>query len=174
MSRSLNAIQLETSRLLLHPLSLANLQDILAGRAPQGCPPIDPQALDEPSCMAMQRKVARMEQLDVDEHVWQTYFLITLKTTGVGIGFIGFKGPPDAEGLVEVGYGLAETQRRQGYMSEALAGLVAWAANDPRCKGITAMHVLKTNIGSQKVLAHCGFEASGETPLSLHYIRRFK
>ena len=165
---------LETSRLLLHPLSLANLQDIVAGRTPQGCPPIDPQALDEPSCMAMQRKVARMEQLDVSEHVWQTYFLITLKKTGVGIGFIGFKGPPDAEGLVEVGYGLAEAHRRQGYMSEALAGLVAWAANDPRCTGITAKHVLKTNIGSQKVLANCGFEQYDETSLSLHYIRHLR
>ena len=43
------------------------------------------------------------------------------------IGSIGFHGPPDAEGRVEVGYRVEPQYRRQGYASEAVRALFDWA-----------------------------------------------
>ena len=167
-------LTLETSRLWLQSLSLQDLQDILASRTLAGGPEIEPDALEEPSLMAMARKVERMQQADSADHDWYTYWLIIRKESGTGIGFIGFKGTPDSQGYVEVGYGISVNHRRQGLMSEALERMVAWADADPHCRGVTAIHVLKTNIGSQKVLVNCGFKVTGETPQSLHYLRELK
>jgi RimJ/RimL family protein N-acetyltransferase len=39
------------------------------------------------------------------------------------IGSAGYKGPPDSEGTVEIGYGIVRDRRRQGYATEAAVGL---------------------------------------------------
>ena len=43
------------------------------------------------------------------------------------IGSLGFHGPPDGEGRVEVGYRVESNYRRRGYASEAVAALFGWA-----------------------------------------------
>src|SRR5688500_5486143 len=43
------------------------------------------------------------------------------------IGSIGFHGPPDGEGRVEVGYRVESEHRRQGYAREAIEALFDWA-----------------------------------------------
>ena len=47
------------------------------------------------------------------------------------VGDIGFHGPPNRGGSVTVGYGLAPGARGQGYATEALRTLVAWALAQP-------------------------------------------
>ena len=54
------------------------------------------------------------------------------------IGHGGFKGEPDASGAVEIGYALVPSRQGQGYGSEAVAALVAWALSDPRVRRIDA------------------------------------
>ena len=46
--------------------------------------------------------------------------------TATVVGDIGFMGPPDAEGVVEVGYSVVPDRRRRGYAGEALVALVVW------------------------------------------------
>jgi len=43
------------------------------------------------------------------------------------IGDLGFKGRPDTNGTVEIGYGIVPEYRRQGYTFEAAKTLVSWA-----------------------------------------------
>jgi ribosomal-protein-alanine N-acetyltransferase len=43
------------------------------------------------------------------------------------VGDLGFRGPPDEEGTVEIGYRVRDEHRRCGYATEAADALVRWA-----------------------------------------------
>ena len=75
------------------------------------------------------------------------------------IGLIGYKLPPDSEGRVEFGYGLAASRRRQGFGTQAVAALARDAAEDSTIRLLYA-ETLVANIGSQKVLRANGFQQS--------------
>ncbi|MFN8168777.1 MAG: GNAT family N-acetyltransferase [Candidatus Nanopelagicales bacterium] len=79
--------------------------------------------------------------------------------TGEVIGGIGFLHAPDPDGTVEIGYGLAESARGQGYATEAVEAMVAFAM----AQGASAVVAMTTadNAPSQRVLQRCGFVASG-------------
>jgi RimJ/RimL family protein N-acetyltransferase len=80
---------------------------------------------------------------------------------GVAVGRAGFHGPPDAVGMVEVGYAIDPAFRRQGYARAALRALLGWAAAEP---GVTTVRasVGPDNAASRElVLAH-GFVEVGE------------
>jgi arsenate reductase len=47
---------------------------------------------------------------------------------GVAVGYVNFHAPPDERGMVEIGYTIVPARRRQGYASEAAAGMWSWAA----------------------------------------------
>ncbi|MBC8986743.1 GNAT family N-acetyltransferase [Pedobacter sp. N36a] len=72
------------------------------------------------------------------------------------IGDAGFKGLPNAEGIVDLGYAIVAAERRKGYAAEAAEGLIKWAFKQPEVKMITALcqHV---NVGSTKTLTNLGF-----------------
>jgi len=54
------------------------------------------------------------------------------------VGLAGFKGPPDEQGAVEVGYGVLEAFRRRGIATEATARLIAFAMADPAVTRVAA------------------------------------
>ncbi len=89
--------------------------------------------------------------------LYNTYFLIILRKERIAVGTIGLKGIPDEEGLVEVGYSIAETYRNQGYMSEALKYFTRWLMQIKEVSGVNAC-TSKVNIASHKVLQNCGYE----------------
>ncbi len=80
------------------------------------------------------------------------------RDTGAAIGGIGFLFPIE-DGEAEVGYGLAESARGQGYASEALAAVVGLA----REHGVRRMVALTDldNLPSQRVLQRAGFVRVG-------------
>jgi RimJ/RimL family protein N-acetyltransferase len=92
---------------------------------------------------------------------WQHGFFLILRDGGAAIGAAGFKGPPDAAGMVEIAYGVAPSFEGQGYATEAAAGLVAFARETPRVELIRA-HTLPVANASTRVLAKCGFRHVGE------------
>jgi RimJ/RimL family protein N-acetyltransferase len=50
------------------------------------------------------------------------------RAEGVAVGYVNFHAPPDERGMVEIGYTIVPSRRRQGYASEAADGMWRWAA----------------------------------------------
>jgi ribosomal-protein-alanine N-acetyltransferase len=95
---------------------------------------------------------------------WWLYFVILRSREGNGrsvIGSAGYKGPPTADGIVEIGYGIVSDQRRKGYATEAALGLVAHAFGLPQVRAVIA-HTLPELTPSIGVLGKCGFRFVGE------------
>lgn len=79
----------------------------------------------------------------------------------IAVGRAGYHGPPDAAGMVEVGYSIDPLHRRQGYARAALRALLERAAHEP---GVTTVRasISPDNVASRDlVLAH-GFTVVGE------------
>lgn len=77
------------------------------------------------------------------------------------IGSIGFKGPPDSEGVPEVAYAIEEAHQGQGYATEALQGIVEFLTKQSEVSGVRA-HTLPSKNASTAVLAKCDFRFVGE------------
>lgn len=113
---------------------------------------------DEDMKQAYGDMLETMEQLPGQEE-WGTEWEIAL-VSGQRIGGIGFKGTPDAEGIVEVGYGIDEAYRRKGYGAEAVKAMVKWALEQEGVRCVTAQTETDNSI-SQKVLLKNGFVRDG-------------
>ena len=74
---------------------------------------------------------------------------------------IGFKRPPDAAGMVEIGYSVLVDWRRRGYVAEAAAALVKWALARPNVRAVVA-RCDHGNAPLIRTLERAGFHRSGE------------
>ena len=77
------------------------------------------------------------------------------------VGDIGFMGPPDEDGFVEVGYSVIPARRRNGYATEAARAIVAWALDQPHVKAVVA-GCDRDNESSVRTLERVGFRRTGE------------
>ncbi|HWW02446.1 MAG TPA: GNAT family N-acetyltransferase [Candidatus Acidoferrum sp.] len=93
--------------------------------------------------------------------VWKHGFVLVHLADNAVIGAGGYKGPPDAEGIVEIGYAVAPGYQGRGYATEAAAALVAYALGSGRVRTVRAHTLPKAN-PSTKVLEKCGFKCLGE------------
>ena len=125
-------------------------------------------AFSDASRRAIYVKLEKMEQVSEKLHPWFTYWLIVLKETKMGIGLVGFKGLPDGDGEVEIGYGISSEYQGNGYMTEAVRGLVIWAFQQPGCSSVRA-ETLRTNIASQRVLQKSGFFVTHDTQMEIYW-----
>jgi [ribosomal protein S5]-alanine N-acetyltransferase len=92
---------------------------------------------------------------------WTHGFAVAHRESNAVIGSVGFKGPPDAAGVVEIAYGIVAGFQRQGYATEAAAAGVDFAFADSRVRLVRA-HTLPTPNASTRVLTKCGFEYRGQ------------
>lgn len=92
---------------------------------------------------------------------WLPGFGVVHRESGSVIGSAGFKGAPDASGIVEVGYGIVPAYEGQGYATEVTKMLVVWAFARGDVRVVRA-HTLPTANASTRVLTKCGFEFEGE------------
>jgi [ribosomal protein S5]-alanine N-acetyltransferase len=92
---------------------------------------------------------------------WVLGFSIVLTATGAVIGTCGFKGPPDADGMVEIAYGIAPEYRNSGYATDAAAELVRFAFGTPQVRVVCA-HTTEEAGASARVLEKCSFRSCGQ------------
>ncbi len=79
----------------------------------------------------------------------------------LAVGRAGFHGPPDGDGMVEVGYAVDVEYRRQGYARAALAAMLDRAAHEPGVRVVRAS-VSPDNTPSLNLIAQFGFVQVGE------------
>src|ERR1700675_3728684 len=108
-----NAAPIETRRLRLVPKTLAEV------RAQIDAMNADQRAELSPGWLA------QLKGTSVD--LWTLGFAIVDPGTDAVVGACGFKGPPGADGIVEIAYGVTPDQQGKGYATEAAEALVAYA-----------------------------------------------
>jgi ribosomal-protein-alanine N-acetyltransferase len=158
--------EIKTARLRLRTLTLDQLELCLTDHErlerELGLP-VSRAAMAEPVPRAIGMKIAKMQQAAEENHAWYTYWLIIIDDTSFGAGLAGFKGYPDGNGEVEIGYGIDPGYRNKGYMTEAVRAMIAWAFEHPQCRCVTADRVARWNVASQKVLQKVGMQVYKET-----------
>jgi RimJ/RimL family protein N-acetyltransferase len=77
------------------------------------------------------------------------------------VGWGGFKGPP-ADGVVELGYEIAESRQGRGLATAAVEVMLGEAFRDERVESVIA-HTLAERNASNRVLEKTGFALAGET-----------
>ena len=78
------------------------------------------------------------------------------------VGDIGFHGPPDDQGAIEIGYCVVPSRRGRGYASEAARAMVEWASSRQNVRLIVA-GCDPNNVPSICTLERAGFRRTGET-----------
>ncbi len=96
--------------------------------------------------------------------------LIVRRGDGLVVGSIGCFGPPGEDGVAEIGYGLVESARGQGLITDALRLLVP--AIEATGASVQA-HAAYENAASRAALVRAGFQETGarNDDGQLHYVR---
>lgn len=91
---------------------------------------------------------------------WLTGAAVDVRT-GLVVGFAGFHGPPDADGMVEIGYEVGPPYRRRGYAHAIIEVLLDRARSEPQVRTVRATISPANTISRALVTAH-GFVQVGE------------
>ena len=94
-----------------------------------------------------------------DEAQWCMYLFIHQADRALA-GLGGYKGPPDEQGMVEIGYQIYEPYRNQGLATEAADGMINRAFEHPNVTVVQA-HTLAEENASVRVLKKCGMGFTG-------------
>jgi [ribosomal protein S5]-alanine N-acetyltransferase len=152
-------MKLETHRLIIVPLTPAHLNLYLQadGRleAELGLP-YTPRTVPQALVEAMQETILPLVADPTKNYVYATLWTIISKAATQMVADLCFKGEPNADGEIEVGYGTYEQFQGQGYMTEALQAVANWAFTQPKVKAITA-ETDESNIASHRTLEKNGF-----------------
>ncbi|MGH8882502.1 MAG: GNAT family N-acetyltransferase [Stackebrandtia sp.] len=113
-----------------------------------------------PECRSVWRMRSTQIAADPAEAEWVTRAVVAADT-GVVVGRGGFHGPPDARGMVELGYAIDPAWRRRGYARACLLELLDWAGREPAVATVRAA-VRPDNLASLNLIRDYGFDAVGE------------
>jgi ribosomal-protein-alanine N-acetyltransferase len=169
---SIRKFAILTTRLTLLPLSLEELQLYLEHSSkPEAADKlmISQRLMTENLERAINLKIGKMRDAEEADHLWYTYWLIQIKADGFGAGMVGFKGLPDEQGEVEIGYGMDPHYRNRGFMTEAVNALITWAFQHAECRSVIAPETERLNVASNRVLEKVGMEVYDATETTLSW-----
>jgi RimJ/RimL family protein N-acetyltransferase len=150
---------IETANLRLVPCKLAHVEAVMREREELGQMlgvhihrdwPVFPETIDYVHESLKQTPVS---------HKWGFHLFVHAKDRTL-IGEGGFKGDPDEEGMVEIGYAIVPEYRRRGLAYEAARGLADYAFLHPEVKIVQA-HTLHDGIASIRILEKLGMKFAG-------------
>lgn len=153
---------INTERLFLVPSTLSLLEAIVredwpALSAALGGVDIADHWMHFPEAMTWMRDYLREHPGEYD---WWNYLIIHRRDVRL-VGACGYKGPPTPEGIVEIGYEIAESYQGQGLATETARALVEHAFAREGVAMIVA-HTLAEENASVGVLRKTGFRFAGE------------
>ncbi len=118
-------MRIQTPRLSLVLQSMEDVRTMIAGFPPEVRAQLSPVWLEQVAAAT-------------EATPWVHGFSIVEQITGLTIGSAGFKGPPSADGLVEIAYQVHPDHQGQGYATEAAAALTVYAFSDDRVRTVCA------------------------------------
>jgi RimJ/RimL family protein N-acetyltransferase len=159
----MNEPVIDTSRLELHHLSVQAIIDLFESKDDSKA--ISGRGFSNPYRVLIDNSGPlgwRVPQVKEDPSVnkWFVRFIV-LKESKEVIGSTSFHGIPDADGMIEIGLGIEEAFRNQGYAREALAGMWNWVSTFPEVKTLRYT-VSPENLPSIAVINYFGFEYMGQ------------
>lgn len=110
-------------------------------------------------------------QANPDKVLYSTLWTIIDRDENIMIGDLCFKGAPNANGEIEIGYGIYKEFQNRGYMSEAIDGILDWCFSQAEVTTILA-ETDKDNISSHKTLIKNGFVQLSEAYGMIWWIRQ--
>jgi ribosomal-protein-alanine N-acetyltransferase len=90
------------------------------------------------------------------DYLFYTFWLVVERHSHNIVAELGFKGPPMDGGHVEIGYGTMPAMQRKGYMTEAVGGMLKWAAQRADISHVLA-ETHSINAASIRVMQKNGF-----------------
>jgi RimJ/RimL family protein N-acetyltransferase len=106
-------------------------------------------------------------------YLFSTLWTLISKDENKMVGDLCFLGEPDEEGQIEIGYGTYPSAQKKGYMTEAVAGIILWAKDQPHVRSVIAS-TAKDNEPSSAVLVKNHFLRIGETELMYKWRKKIK
>ncbi len=106
---------------------------------------------------------------------WLSWYAILIgNDSPILCGSVGFKGPPDKRGTVEIGYSVLPAFHGQGLATEMVAGIVQWVKQQPQVEQIEAETSID-NKASIRVLEKNSFICAGAglEPNTIRFLCRF-
>lgn len=103
--------------------------------------------------------IARVKATKIGDP-WALSFKMVERSSGAVVGGCAFKGPPDADGTVEIAYGTEADFRQRGFATEAAAALTVFALGSGQVRAVRA-HTKTDNEASARVLIKCCFRQIG-------------
>lgn len=147
---------MESTRLTLLPCTIAHLEKLIEGatafEAAYGLRVIEGY-LEFDGALEYALQILQDQTIPTE---WFSYLFIHRADQAV-IGFGGYKGQPDAEGSVEIGYGIAPAYRGKGYATEAAQAMIQHAFTIPTVTRVFA-HTLAVENPSTGVLRKVGMQ----------------
>jgi ribosomal-protein-alanine N-acetyltransferase len=160
-NNSENTLHLKTERLDIIPCSLqvaraivtdkSKVETILSARVSDSWP--------APDLLEFLPFYAQQLETDLSLLGWGVWLMIHV-TERVVIGDVGFKGKPDHEATVEIGYSVIPAFRNRGYALEAAQALINWAFIQQGVKKIIA-ECNDDNAASIRILEKLGMKRLG-------------
>jgi len=156
---------IETARLSLVVLLPSEIEALIQGdtkRATQLAGATFPSAWPE-DAEAQEGLTWHLRHLRADaaQQAWRIRVMVE-RESGVVVGSINLKGPPNAHGDVEIGWGVNEDRRRRGYAFEAASAVLKWAACEPGVRVFSAT-IPEDNVSSQELAKKLGMARTSET-----------
>ena len=163
-------IRLETERLTIIPLTLqqmrwqrdsfARLEQAL-GLAASG------QRLEDELRPIVSRAIGQMRRRPHYTR-WHCQWVAVLKEERRIIGSLAFKGAPDRDNAVEIGYGFDPFYHNRGLATDAVAEMVRWALGEDGVDAVIA-ETANRNVASMRVLQKVGFVITSATDRFLYW-----
>ncbi len=115
---------------------------------------LPPGGVDERATLEIVRRMADALRATHDRGAWM------MVADGEVVGLCSYVRAPNAEGEVEIGYGVAASRRNLGHATRAVSAMLDAAAEDPKVKTVVAV-TASANTASQRPLERNGFVKAG-------------
>lgn len=157
---------LASRRLKLRPLSLAQLTTYMKANdkleKELGINPGGRIIAPEVKDMFEFYSFPKMKLASEEARLFLTFWIVIDIESNQIVSELGFKGTPDQNSEVEIGYGTFPHQERKGYMTEAVGIVCKWALSRIDVRGVLAETDMR-NAASIRVVQKNGFVQFAET-----------